>query len=247
MAVRSAETKGWSLLTMAGIVLLALAPSLAGESQVNSPVRIMVVTGGHAHDTSFCSLFEGYEDFAPMVYPRDVAFRNDLRPRWDVLVLYDLSAEISEAEQVNLVNFLESGRGMVVLHHAIAAYNSWAWWSQEVVGGKYLLKPDGAMPASTYHVNQEVVYYPLDHPITAGLGSLRLTDETYKGMWVSPRSKPILKTDHPLSDAVGAWISPYEKSRVVVIQPGHDRRSHTHPGYRALIRNAILWAARRIN
>ena len=242
---RPAE-RSFVLLILVVFLLLALAGKVAGLDEASAPVRIMVVTGGHAHDTSLCSLFKGYQDFAPMVLPRDIAFRKDLRSRWDVLVLYDLSIEISQAEQKNVANFLESGRGMVVLHDAIANYNSWAWWSQEVIGDRYLLEPDGTMQASTYDLRQEVVYYPVDHPITAGVGPLRLTDETYKGMWVSPRSKPILKTDHALSDAVGAWISPYEKSRVVVIQPGDDRRSHTHPGYRVLVRNAILWAARRI-
>ncbi len=225
--------------------LLLVAPILFGQNRGNPPVRIMVVTGGHAYDTSFCSLFEGYDDFAPMMYPRDIAFRNDLRPRWDVLVLYDLSPAITEVEQENLRSFLESGKGLVVVHHAIANYNHWRWWHEEVVGGRYLLKPDGTAPASTYHPNQEVLYHPADHPITAGLGPLLLTDETYKGMWISPMSKPLLRTDHHMSDTVAAWVSPYQKSRVVVIQPGHDRRSHTHPGYRMLVRNAILWAAGR--
>jgi len=43
-----------------------------------------------------------------------------------------------------------------------------------------------------------------------------------------------------------SWISPYEKARVVVIQLGHDEKAHLHPGLQQLVKNAILWAGRRL-
>jgi len=236
---------GWILV----VVLLLGQRWLAALPQARpaSPVRVVVVTGGHAYDASFDSLFEGHADISAMVYPRDVAYTRDLRRIADVLVLYDLSREITENEQKVLRDFLESGKGLVVLHHAIADYNSWAWWYQEVVGGKFLLKEEGSVAASTATVNQEVVARPVaEHPITSGIGPLNLSDETYKGMWISPKVRALLRTDNPRSDQIIAWISPYEKSGVVVIQPGHDRKSHTHPGYRALVRNAILWSVGRL-
>src|SRR5208337_957645 len=55
--------------------------------------------------------------------------------------------------------------------------------------------------------------------------------------------KPILTTDCPSSDHAVAWISPYPKSRVVYIQLGHGHTLFYHPSYRALVHNAILWAA----
>ena len=68
-----------------------------------------------------------------------------------------------------------------------------------------------------------------EHPITAGLSPFNLTDETYKGMWISPAVKVLLKTDNPTSDGPVAWISPYEKSRVVCVQLGHDSKAHRNP------------------
>jgi type 1 glutamine amidotransferase len=222
--------------------------SLAAVAATNAsgPIRVMVVTGGHPYDTSFESLFEGYPDISAMVYPRDVAFARDLRTRWDVLVLYDLTSDITETEKANLRAFAESGKGILVLHHAIADYNHWQWWWQDLVGGRFLLKPEGELPGSTYHQNQEVsIEAAADHPITAGLGNVKFTDEVYKLMWISPKARPILKTNNPLSDPVLGWISPYDKSRVVAIQCGHDRQTHTNATYHRLIRNAILWAATR--
>jgi len=164
------------------------------------------------------------------------------------LVLYDLSQEITEVERKSLTDFLESGKGMVVLHHAIADYPSWPWWSQEVVGGKYLLKPEGGKPASTYKHDEELFVQPtMDHPITASVGPLHLWDETYKGMWISPRAQVLLKTDNPTSDGPVAWICPYQKSRSVYIELGHDQMAHRYAGYRTLVHNAILWTAGRLD
>jgi type 1 glutamine amidotransferase len=75
---------------------------------------------------------------------------------------------------------------------------------------------------------------------------MHLRDETYKDVWISPKVKVLLKTDCPTSDGPVAWISPYEKSRVIYIELGHDQQAHQNPQYRELVRRAILWAAGRL-
>lgn len=227
-------------------ILAALVLAAAAGAEPPRPVRVMVVTGGHPYDAAFGSLFEGYPEIFAKFYPRDVAFAWDMRTNWDVLVLYDLSSQIEGKEKANLQGFVESGKGLVVLHHALADYGQWEWWWRDVVGGRYLLKAEGDLPASTYRRDQNVELQTApDHPISAGLGKFRLTDEVYKLMWRAPETKPILTTDHPLSDPVVGWISPFPKSRVVAIQCGHDRESYKNATYRRLVRNSILWAAGR--
>jgi len=64
----------------------------------------------------------------------------DFRERADVLVRYGMIADMPEEEKrANLLTFVESGEGIVVLHHAIIDHNSWPWWYEEVVGDRYLL------------------------------------------------------------------------------------------------------------
>jgi type 1 glutamine amidotransferase len=75
---------------------------------------------------------------------------------------------------------------------------------------------------------------------------MHLVDETYKGMWISPEVKVILETDEQTSDGPLAWISPYENSRVVYIQLGHDHQAHLHPAFRELVKRAVLWSAGRL-
>jgi hypothetical protein len=55
----------------------------------------------------------------------------------------------------------------------------------------------------------------------------------------------LLTVSHSTSDADIAWVSPYAKSRVVYIQPGHGRETHESPWYRQLVHNAIAWAGGR--
>ena len=117
-----------------------------------------MVTGGHDYATTFYTVFEGADDLHwDHAVSNHEAFKNDIRKNYDVLVLYDFSQEISDAEKTNLRNFVEAGKGIVVLHHAIADYQDWEWWYKEVVGGKYLLKAEGSMPAIDVPARSRVV------------------------------------------------------------------------------------------
>jgi type 1 glutamine amidotransferase len=211
-------------------------------------VRALLVTGGHDHETSFYSVFDGHKDLGgiPVTTSAD-AFRNDLRGKYDVIVMYDFSRDLDETGKKNLRAFVESGKGVVVLHHALLDYGEWPWWYDEVVGGSYRLKPEGGVPSSTVKNDQQIYVTPADaHPITAGIGPFHIVDETYKRMRFSPQVKPLLTTDNSNSDHYLAWIGPCRTSRVVAIQLGHGPTAFGHPSYRSLVHQAILWSAGRI-
>jgi type 1 glutamine amidotransferase len=211
-------------------------------------VKGLVITGGHDHETSFYTLFDGYKDLAGMpVASSTTAFQNDLRGKYDVLIMYDFSRDLDQIGKKNLRDFVEGGKGVVVLHHALLDYQEWPWWYEDVVGGRYRLKSEGNIPSSTVKNGQQIFVTPaLDHAITAGIGPFHIVDETYKRMWFSPRVRPLLTTDNPNSDSRLAWIGPCATSRVVAIQLGHGPSAFGHPSYRALVHNAILWSAGRI-
>jgi type 1 glutamine amidotransferase len=206
--------------------------------------RVLVVTGGHAYETSFYTLFDGFDWTHEVTNAR--AFREDLRGRYDAIALYDLEHEIGETARRNLEDFVRSGKGLVVLHHAVADYNGWEWWWRDVVGGKYLMKPAGGLPASDYKHDQQFVVRPVGkHPILAGIAEFKIQDEGYKRLWVSPEAKILLEVDHPEADRPLAWVGPYAGSRVACILLGHDHWAHENPMYRLLVRNALHWAAGR--
>lgn len=232
------------------LLALPLLAATAGAASSAEPppdaLRVLVVTGGHDFPASFYAVFEGRPEWRWTHAPsNEEAFAQEIVPRFDVLVLYDYSQKLAEEGKARLRAFAEAGRGIVVLHHALCDYQDWPWF-EELVGGRYLMSDEGDRKASTYRHDVELLVKPAgSHPIVDGLGPMRLVDETYRGMRISPRVTPLLEIDHPDGDRWVAWVSPYEPARVVAIQLGHDERAHRSPGYHELVRRAILWSARR--
>ena len=211
-------------------------------------VRALLITGGHDHETSFYSLFDGYKDVGRLpVTSSDVAFQSDLRGKYDVLIMYDFSRDLNETSRKSLRDFVEGGKGIIVLHHALLNYQKWPWWYEDVVGGSYRLQKEGDNPSSSYKGDQQINVVPGEkHPITASLEPFQALDETYKNMWLSPRVRPLLITNNPNGDRLLAWIGPCATSRVVAIQLGHGPTIFSNPEYRTMVHNAILWSAGRL-
>ena len=208
-------------------------------------VRVLVVTGGHSYPTSFYTLFEQPGLTWDHAVSSEEAFRRDLRERYDVLVLHDMPKTLSESGRGHFQAFAESGKGIVVIHHAIVSYPDWDWY-RDLIGGRYLEAPAEGRPASTYRHDETMrIAVVKPHAVTEGLSAFTVLDETYKGMWLAPTNTVLLTTDNPTGDPPVTWISAYEKSRVVTIQLGHGPESHRDASYRRLIANAIRWAAAR--
>jgi hypothetical protein len=240
------DRTGFGMTRRGLLAACTLAAGASADTPASTKARVLLVTGGHDHETSFYSLFEGQDGMAVNVNPHPGAFRTDPLPHYDVVVLYDLVqvGDLDEPKRKRLQTFVESGKGLVVLHHALCSYNSWDWWCHDVAGARYLQQPEGTRPASTYRHGERLRVNPVrSHPVLEGVDAMEMTDETYKGMWMSASNTVLLKTDNSTSDGPVAWVSAYSKSRVVAIQLGHGRECHLHPGYRRLVRNAVFWTA----
>jgi type 1 glutamine amidotransferase len=235
-----------SLVQFKNIYIRELPP--ADRVSRAGAVRALLITGGHEHETSFYTLFHGYDDLPRVpVTSSATAFQNDLRGKYDVLIMYDFSRDLTENGKKNLRAFVESGKGVVVLHHALLNYQTWPWWYEDVVGGSYRLQRDGNIRASTVKADQKISVTPAgEHPMTRALVPFQVVDETYKHMWISPKVRPLLTTDNPNADRLLAWIGPCTTSRVVAIQLGHGPTVFNDPAYRTLVHNAILWSAGRL-
>jgi type 1 glutamine amidotransferase len=207
----------------------------------------LLITGGHDHEAAFYTLFDGYDDLAWLPVDTSAsAFKSSLKNKYDVVIMYDFSRDLDDNGKKNLREYVENGGGVVVLHHALLNYQKWAWWSEEVVGGRYRLDRDGATPSSSVKNDQQIFVTPSgDHPVTGAIGPFHIVDEAYKNLWMSPRIRPLLTTDNPTSDTNLAWLGPEERFRVVAIQLGHGHSAFGHPSYRALVHDAVLWAARK--
>jgi type 1 glutamine amidotransferase len=218
------------------------------------PIKVVVVTGGHGfeHDPFF-ALFEGYDDikYVEAVQKDDSELFEDISGwDYDVIVLYNMTQKISPKRQRNFKALLKNrGVGLVAMHHCEAAFADWDEY-RKIIGAKYPLKDqtiDGtACKTGTYKHDMDLTVQIADrnHPITRGLDTFDIHDETYHGVWFAGDNHVLLTTDHATSDKTIGWTRPdYGKARVVFLQGGHDGKAYANPSFRTLVARAVRWSA----
>jgi type 1 glutamine amidotransferase len=215
-----------------------------------APVRTLVVTGGHSFPSEFFSLFDDPRILWDHAGSPGEAFGRKLAGRYDVIVFHDMWESIGEKEQANLREFVENGGGIVSTHHAIVNYTSWPWWYEEVIGGKFFTQDTPERKKSLWKDHVDMVVTAARgmerHPVLRGVPPLALRDEAYRNMWHSPRIQVLMETQHPDNDRPVVYIGPHPKARSIYIQLGHEAATLRYPGFQTLVRNAILWTARRL-
>src|SRR5262249_41703863 len=165
-------------------------------------------------------------------------------------VFYDMHQEITPEAKADFLARLKEGKGLVVLHHAIADYQSWPEYSK-VIGARYYLEKtvvNGVEKArSAYKHDMHFTIHIADskHPVTRGVKDFEIHDETYKWFDVADDCHVLLTTDEPESNKVIGWARTFEKARIVYLQSGHDHFAYENPNYQQLLRQAIERTAGR--
>lgn len=253
--------KKWMMRAWASALLLAVVAlvgscnnSLSSRTAFGEPdkIDVVVVTGGHGFDHDpFLALFQGYDDIRYVEAPQkdhSELFEDISDWKYDVIVLYNMTQNISPRRQDNFKTLLSRGVGLVSLHHAEAAFQDWEDY-RRIIGARYPTKPqeiDG-VPYKTgtflHGVDLTVNVRDAKHPITRGMDDFQIHDETYKGVWFAKDNHVLLTTDHATSDATIGWTRQYGDTPVCFIQLGHDAKAYANPSYRQLIARSIRWAA----
>jgi type 1 glutamine amidotransferase len=213
------------------------------------PLRVLAVTSGHSYPVVFYSLLDSLEGVHwTHASSHQEAFGKPLEDRFDAILLHDMHDVTTEQTRQRLTAFVEAGKGVVSLHHAIVNYTDWPWWYREVVGGKYFVKPVDAHAASRYREGVDFLVYPAKgkqtHPVLRGVPPLLVHDETYQNMWLSPAIEVLMETDCAENDKPVVYAGPHSKARSIYIQLGHSAQTMENPGFRRLVRNALFWVAR---
>jgi type 1 glutamine amidotransferase len=251
-------------LIVALLMGAALVPKIpAADNATGGKIRVLLVTGGHAFEKpQFFKVFEDNpaitfeavehpnpkDKNAPPTDPVYEKLKPDAVKAYDVIVLYDMWQKITDEAKADFVAMLKQGKGLVVLHHAIANYQDWPEY-HKIFGARYYLKPtmvDGVeKPRSQWKhdVKFNVHIADREHPIARGLKDFEIHDETYKGYDIRPDVKPLLTTEEPLSSPTIGWTKTYEKARVAYLQLGHDHLAYENPNFPKLVAQAIAWAA----
>ena len=250
--------------------------------------HVLVVTRGHPFDrNAFFKVFEanGEIEWSHAEHPgAQMLFAPDLAQSFDCFVLYDMPGihfrsgappeffEPSASHIDNVRALLDSGKPLVILHHACAAWPAWPEWS-EIVGSHFLYQPGEsrgvAMPDSGYRLDVTHTVTPVaEHPITEGVEPFTLTDELYLAPVFEDSVEPLFRSDfefvdrnffsaalaldgrlnergdwtHPPGSGLVGWVKTAGNSPIVYLQFGDGPSAYNDPNYRKVLANAIRWA-----
>jgi uncharacterized protein len=241
-----------SVLSFCAVLLVLLAPF--GVAAPPPKLRVLLVTGNKAYERQpFLDVFMSNPRLAVTQLEHsgvqaDAWDRADLEA-CDVVVLYDMPREITDAQKQRFMSLFARGTGLLVLHHALVSFQSWPEY-ERIVGGRYIDVPEkGGDPRETPSGYQHDVDIPVrvtpEHPVTRGLKDFTIHDEIYWAFRVSPGVKPLLTTTHPKSGNPLAWERREGKSRLVYLQLGHGPSAYNDANFRRLVSNAIEYVAGR--
>jgi uncharacterized protein len=265
-----------SLICIAGGLAYAQQPPPAQPPAAAPPgppkIQVLIITGQNGHNWRGTTplLRKILEDTGKF----EVRVTEELRGAGpETLAPYDLVVlnyfergrpELRWGERTDaaFLDFVRSGKGVVVYHFSMAAFNGWGEY-EKLSGGNW--RPDNGHHSAPH--NFVVDIKDQEHPITKGLklSFPQANDELYANLrWQPTGSYHVLATandDHALYAAsrtdsrapqplVGAsanepmlWTVDYGKGRVFTTALGHDVEQVQTPAFVTTFARGAEWAA----
>lgn len=187
------------------------------------------------------------------------AFSPEILARFDAVVFNNVSGDVfSAAQQAALKDWIGKGGGYLGIHAAgDNSHEGWKWYTDTLIGAHFTahtMKPqfqqaavhvenpahavNAGLPASWQRT--EEWYSFAASPRAKGYGVLLTVDEkTYKPLGMF--GKDLAMGDHPV-----VWWHCEGKGRVIYSALGHRAEAYAEPEYKALLGNAVGWAARQV-
>jgi type 1 glutamine amidotransferase len=226
----------------------SVAPAQGEAVSDDDLLRVAVVTGGHAFDVpNFYRLFRELPNID--AYPQHIehfaSSPQEVRDAYDAVVFYGMDQGVPEEEgrraagnpRAAIERIVAQGQGVVVLHHALLAWEQWEFWNQ-------LIGFDNRNFSYKEGLQLQVEIADNQHAITDGVDDFDIVDEGYvlKGEY-DGEGAVLLTVDHENSMDQVAWAREYQASRVFCIALGHDDQSWSTPGFRQILQRGITWVA----
>jgi hypothetical protein len=229
--------------------LLAAGAFTARLGAADKPIRLLILTGGHAfEEPQFFQAFDAMKDirYVHARFTKDAERR--LTPagasEFDAMLFYDMHQD-PEPHWKFWIELLDRGMPSVFMHHALGSYAKVPQYL-DIVGGRarFTLKPIPGEISTFFLHDQDMRIHIADpsHPITEGLQDFTIRDECYRGFYVRPDARVLLTTDHPANNHEVAWTYRYGNSNIVYLQLGHDHAAYENPNFRTLVSRSIRWA-----
>jgi len=231
--------------------VLILALTFVSIAHSAEKLKVLVVVGGHGYDKKiFPKTFEGHADLDVKIGAdkKGSALFDDISDwKYDVMVLFNFKQKMNDKQKANFISLLKDKKvGLVVMHHAIAAYPGWIEY-EKIIGATYVLKEqvrDGVKyprPKWKHDVDMDIKIEDKAHPITKEIEDFKIHDESYKGWVYHDGNKLLLSTDCKINNKQIAWAKKYGDARVFYMMLGHGPKIFSDDNFKKVIARAIRW------
>lgn len=216
--------------------------SEAESVQTSDQPEVLIFGGGDHHD--FDRWFNEEDSTiiagtgASVSYTDDPAEAVSQLDSSDLLVMNTNQAIDHEAYPDAILEFVEAGNGLVLIH--ASTWFIWDWpdyFSNLIGGGSNSHGPLGEF---------EVYVNDTDHPVMQNVPQrFSITDELYRFQRdenstemhvLATGIEPDTGDEYPV-----VWATEYGDGKVINITLGHDGDAHTHEAYIAILENSIEW------
>ena len=155
--------------------------------------------------------------------------------RFDLCILYvdRWGEEVQEKHVKSLLNFVENGGGLLVIHNGISFQSNGEF--ANLIGGKFTGHPA--------YTNLEIKINEPKHVIMQDIDEFTIDDEPYRYDFNGFKEKEILfEYMHEGNIYPAAWTRVINKGRLVYLMPGHNVDSFRNKIYGKIILRSGKWA-----
>ena len=251
------------------ILLAGVVPAVAQNPQAAAAGKIqtLIITGQNGHDWRATTpvlrkLLEDTGRFEVRVTEEFRGAGTETLAPYDLVVLNYFERNKpdlrwGERADTALLNFVRSGKGVVVFHFSTAAFEGWDEY-EKMCGGNW--RTNNGHHSARHDFTVDIK--DADHPITRGMkaGFPQPNDELYANLkWQPAGSYRVLATawdDHKLYQGKARqpipgpglhqpmlWTVNYGQGRVFATALGHDPAAMTAAGFVSTLVRGSEWAA----
>ena len=222
----------------------------------NAEIKVAMVSGHHSYVVvDFQQMLRAIPgvDFYPQHLEEFVHDSEEARRQYDVIAFYNYQ-QVAPGESDDeftlriagpLEQLGESGQGIFMMHHSLTAFPRWKYWL-DICGVGDTTRAFRPGPPSRTDQKLLIEVADTQHPITAGLESWDMVDETYNFDDATEGSHVLLTTEHPESMRTIAWTRQHRNARVFCLQSGHDNQTYANPQFQKIVERGVKWLAGKI-
>jgi putative membrane-bound dehydrogenase-like protein len=168
----------------------------------------------------------------PVLSP--AALSADRLPFYDAILIYGNHTTLAPDQEKALMDFVESGKGVVALHSASEMFAGSQRYTM-LIGAQTERQGTGS------EFTAEIVQS--SHPAMQGVQPFATWDETVVLTKQNPTGRTVLMER---VDGTGrtpwTWVRNQGKGRVFYTAYGHDQRTWNNPAFQTLVERAVVWS-----